>query len=74
MKSYKIVAWAFQADLWCLDHKPPVGCIDQGCQDSNCCPQPVFASEEGLEWDEHGDPIITCPVCLWERRQDQKPR
>lgn len=56
MKAWEIVAWAYNAALYCPRCEPAAGCPDKECRDSECCPQPVFASDEG----PHGG----CDLCL----------
>ena len=71
MNAVDIIGCAYNAATYCVEHKPRPGCKDRQCQDSECCPQPIFASGE-VNINDDGT-IDDCDTCFLERIHQRNP-
>ena len=62
MNAADVIGWASQASTYCASHKPNRGCDSPDCQDTECCPQPIFASGDEPK-NEDGDGPESCDTC-----------
>lgn len=53
----RITSWTHNAAIYCDDCKPDNGCSDDRCLDSECCPQPVFSTDDEADMPQH------CETC-----------
>jgi hypothetical protein len=42
----RITSWIHNAAIYCDDCKPDSRCSDDRCGDSECCPQPIFSTND----------------------------
>ncbi len=53
----RITSWIHKAAIYCGDCKPDSRCSDDRCGDSECCPQPVFSTNDESDTPQH------CAAC-----------
>lgn len=53
----RVTSWTHNAAIYCDDCKPDNGCSADRCDDSECCPQPVFSTNDEADTPQH------CAAC-----------
>lgn len=53
----EITSWTHNGAIYCDGCAPAKGCSDDRCDDSDCCPQPVFSTSDEADTPQH------CAVC-----------